>query len=78
MLYLSLLVQGKEVNLFQPAREFIPMIDEVGHVFIFHPCQHMLDMRKFYPKMLEVAIWAGWVTGQTGYILVSFVSNLDG
>lgn len=28
------LKQGKEVNLFQPAREFLPMIDEVVYLFL--------------------------------------------
>lgn len=28
-------VQGKEVNLFQPAREFLPLIDEVCDFLLF-------------------------------------------
>jgi hypothetical protein len=31
---LTIHLQGKEANLFQPAREFLPMIDEVH--FLFH------------------------------------------
>lgn len=30
-----LTLQGKDVNLFQPAREFLPMIDEVNIIFFF-------------------------------------------
>ncbi|KAJ6714628.1 TREHALOSE 6-PHOSPHATE PHOSPHATASE [Salix viminalis] len=77
--------QGKEVNLFQPAREFIPMIDEVFRTLNWQSiAQCVQDVVEEYPrlrkthgrKVLEVRPMIDWNKGKAVEFLLESLGEI--